>query len=429
MTHFGVLCPPVPGHLNPMTSLGRELQRRGHRVTFLAILDVEAKVLSEGLNFYPIGQSNAPLGSSSQTLAQLGKLSGLAAVRFTSQLIQSQAAIVCHEVPDAIQAIGIEALLVDQFEPSGGSVAESLNLPFITICNALALNQEAGVPPPFYAWNYSTAWWAGLRNQLGFYIVNRIFAPTIKYLAEYRRQHQLPVHRKFDDCFSSLAQISQQPAEFDFPRTALPKCFHYTGTFLDVGRAPVAFPFEQLTGQPLIYASMGTLQNRLQEIFHCIAAACAESEAQLVISLGGGNSIEQIQDLPGSPLVVEYAPQLELLALAKLTITHAGLNTVLESLSYGVPMVAIPITNDQPGVGARLTWTGAGEVVSLNTLSIPKLRDAVERVLTEDAYSNFATRLKESFTSSGVIQAADIVEMAVRTRCPVLRTRNVAASS
>ncbi len=67
--------------------------------------------------------------------------------------------------------------------------------------------------------------------------------------------------------------------------------------------------------------------------------------------------------------------------------------------------------------------------MSLNTLSIPKLRDAVERVLTEDAYSNFATRLKESFTSSGVIQAADIVEMAVRTRCPVLRTRNVAASS
>jgi len=46
----------------------------------------------------------------------------------------------------------------------------------------------------------------------------------------------------------------------------------------------------------------------------------------------------------GSPLVVEYAPQLELLAKARLTITHAGLNTVLDSLSNGVPLVAIPIT-------------------------------------------------------------------------------------
>jgi len=52
---------------------------------------------------------------------------------------------------------------------------------------------------------------------------------------------------------------------------------------------------------------------------------------------------EAVQRLPGSPLVV-YAPQLELLAKARLTITHAGLNTVLDSLSNGVPLVAIPIT-------------------------------------------------------------------------------------
>lgn len=61
-----------------------------------------------------------------------------------------------------------------------------------------------------------------------------------------------------------------------------------------------------------------------------------------MISLGGGGSPELLQGMPGSPLVVGYAPQLELLKKATLTITHAGLNTVLESLSNGVPMVAIP---------------------------------------------------------------------------------------
>src|ERR1700730_2032803 len=34
------------------------------------------------------------------------------------------------------------------------------------------------------------------------------------------------------------------------------------------------------------YASMGTLQNRLQKIFETIAKACAELDAQLVLSLG-----------------------------------------------------------------------------------------------------------------------------------------------
>lgn len=66
----------------------------------------------------------------------------------------------------------------------------------------------------------------------------------------------------------------------------------------------------------------------------------------------------------GESIVVEFAPQLELLKCAALCITHAGLNTALECLSNGLPMVAIPITNDQPGVAARSEWMGTGEMVS-----------------------------------------------------------------
>jgi zeaxanthin glucosyltransferase len=38
---------------------------------------------------------------------------------------------------------------------------------------------------------------------------------------------------------------------------------------------------------------------------------------------------EAMSTLEGDPLVVSYAPQLEVLKRAALTITHAGLNTVL----------------------------------------------------------------------------------------------------
>jgi UDP:flavonoid glycosyltransferase YjiC (YdhE family) len=119
---------------------------------------------------------------------------------------------------------------------------------------------------------------------------------------------------------------------------------------------------------------MGTLQNRQQNVFYTIAEACAGLDAQLVISLGGSGSPDSLTGLPGSPLVVGYAPQLELLQKAALTITHAGLNTTLESLTNAVPMVAIPVANDQPGVAARIAWTGAGEVVPFARLSVPKLR-------------------------------------------------------
>ena len=176
-----------------------------------------------------------------------------------------------------------------------------------------------------------------------------------------------------------------------------------------------------MTEQPLIYASLGTVQNRLLGTFQTIAEACQGLDAQLVIALGGGSTPESLPALPGSPLVVGYAPQLELLQRTTLTITHAGMNTTLESLSNGVPMVAIPIANDQPGVAARIAWTGTGEVVPLKRLNISKLRGAIEQVLTEDSYKKNALRQQEAIKrAGGVKKAADIIEQVVSTGKPVL---------
>jgi MGT family glycosyltransferase len=131
----------------------------------------------------------------------------------------------------------------------------------------------------------------------------------------------------------------------------------------------------------------------------------------LVISLGGGASADAIGELPGSPVVVPFAPQLQLLRRAALCVTHAGLNTALESLACGVPMVAIPVTNDQPGVAARVAWTGAGEMVRLKGLKVDQLRGAVERVLAGGAYAANARRLRDAIAKCGRVEgAADAVE-------------------
>jgi len=274
------------------------------------------------------------------------------------------------------------------------------------------------------SWSRNTAWWALLRNCVAYSVLEQIAQPIRTVVDEYRQKWKLPPYKNVSEVFSTLAQISQQVAEFEFPRTALPEVFHFTGPLYDTaGREPTAFPYEKLTEQPLIYASMGTLQNRSQQIFTMIAEACLGLDAQLVISLGGSSSPNSLQKLPGEPLVVGYAPQLSLLQKATLTITHAGLNTALESLSNGVPMVAIPITNDQPGVGARIVWTGAGEVVPLSNLSVPLLRKAIQKVLTSDSYKSNASRLQQAIRQSGgVSRAADIIEIAIATGKPVLNS-------
>ncbi|WP_373543005.1 nucleotide disphospho-sugar-binding domain-containing protein [Chamaesiphon sp.] len=420
MIHIGLLCPAETGHLNTMLPLGQELQRRGHRVTFLGIVDARVKVVAAGLEFRSIGEVEFPAGASDRLFAELGKLSGLAALRYTLNWIEQSALIFLAEGPSVLKDAGIDALLVDQIAPEGGLVADLLDLPFVTICSALPFNQEPTIPPFFTTWIYNPAWWAVLRNQVVYQLTNPVGRSMQALRRNYRKSWQLPPETSPD---SQLAVLTHQPAEFEYPRQNLPAYFHFTGPYHNqTSRKQVDFPWDKLTGKPLIYASMGTLQNQLSEVFLAIASACVGLDAQLVISLGGA-SLESLPELPGDPLVVSYAPQLALLERAAVAITHAGMNTALECLTYGVPMVAIPITNDQPGVAARIAWTGAGEIVPLSKLTAVRLQTALTSILTTPSYRQNALRLQQAIaTSGGVSRAADIIEQAISTRKPVVRT-------
>ena len=430
MSHFGIICPPYPGHINPLAALGRELQSRGHRVTFLQIPDVEFKVRSEGLNFYPIGQSLYQSGLLAETFQQIAKLSEIEALRYSVDFCRLMTEIICQDAPSAIAATEIEALLVDQLEPVGETIAQYLALPFICISSGQAIHRRADVPPFFTPWSYQNTWWARLRNQTAYYILDRSCKPILQTINQYRRAWKLPHYRHIYASSARLAHISQQPAAFDFPCGNLPAHFHYAGPFRNPSPSQVSFPFEKLTGQPLIYASLGSVQNTKGNVFYTIASACEGLDVQLVITHGGGMSAEAVQKLPGSPLVVEYAPQLEVLKRASLTITHGGMNTVLDSLSYGVPLVAIPITFEQPGTGARIRWTGTGEVIPVTQLSVDKLRTAIQQVLTEDSYSKNALKMQQAIAQAGgVKRAADIITQAIASKQPALSPLTSGAST
>jgi len=113
-------------------------------------------------------------------------------------------------------------------------------------------------------------------------------------------------------------------------------------------------------------------------------------------------------------ILVRHAPQLELLGRAKLCVTHAGLNTALESLSAGVPMVAIPITNDQPGVAARIAYTRTGVVVPYARVNAERLRAAVTGVMGDARFAANARRMAENFrAANGLEHAVEIIERTI----------------
>ena len=411
---IGILCPPGAGHLNPMTALGYELQQRGHRVTLFGLLDVESYATAAKLEFEAIAVNKFPLGSTKRSQQRLGELNGIPALLYTIDLFRQGTEAVLQEVPQACRRSGVEALLIDQVLLEGSTIAEYLNLPFVTICNALLLNPEPDVPPALIGWDYDPSWLGRLRNQIGTNLLKLAGIPVQLTVNQYRRRWGLKPLSNSDnsEIWSTKAIISQQPPSFEFPRQELPDYFYFVGPFSNNNaRTPIPFPWEKLTDKPLIYASLGTIQNQLIWVFIQIAYACLGLDVQLVISLGGASEPEELGYVPGAPIVVKAAPQLALLERASLCITHAGMNTTLECLSHGVPMVAIPITNDQPAVAARIAWTKTGEVVDLNNCTVDNLKTAIAQVLSQPEYRQNALKFKtEIERAGGVTKAAEIIE-------------------
>lgn len=413
MAHLGFVTLNVMGHLYPMFTLALRLKERGHRVTFFAFADAAAFLGETGIDCEVFGNKDFPVGYTKQVLDELSKMKGLSGAQYTIKTLCSQIDTQLAELPEAVKGAGLDAIVIDQFLMCGSTVAEHAGLPYVHVANALMGNVENRVPPIMFGWGVERGVTALMRNRAANALVRRVFLPVRDKLNAKRAEWRLPLYNEFmNERFGGGPQICQEPQGFEFPRQNLPANFHFVGPLHKrESRGDTAFPWERVDGRPLIYASMGTIQNGNDWVFKAIAEGCEGLNAQLVISLGGNLDVAQFGGLPGGAVVVNFAPQLEVLQRASLCITHAGLNTALESLAQGVPMVAIPITNDQPAVAARIAWTGAGQVVPLKRLKAATLCDAVSAVMAVPSYRESARRLQAEIAALNSLErASEIVE-------------------
>jgi MGT family glycosyltransferase len=402
-----------------MTALLRRLQQRGHSVVLFGIADVESRVRAAGIEFHLIGKADFPPGTLQKLDDRLSQLHGLSSFRFTVERIRNSAAMVLRDAPQALISANVKAVLVDEAD-FAGNVADHLGLPWISVAIIPPMVWDNRIPPYLFPWSAGQNRTSRLRNEMAMRFLSRVALPILKVVNQYRKAWGLKPQKQWSEALSTLAQIAQLPAalEFDIPMRDRHPLLHYTGPFVDpLQRPQIDFAWDQLDGRPLVYASLGTLQNGSEGIFQTIAAACAELPVQLVMSLGAGLDRERLGPLAGDPIVVKYAPQLDLIKRAAIVITHAGINTALESLAEGVPLVCIPIGNDQPGVAARVAARRAGVVIPRSKLNQKRLQAAVHSVLMDQSYRQAAQQLQIAIQQfDGLDRATDIVEDAFKIR-------------
>ena len=370
-----------------------------------------AAVESAGLQFWPLDRVDDEDISRTRT-------GGLGAPAFsgsfrTVDVIKRRALMVLREGPDAIQKAGVQALIADQMDLAVGTVAEHLGLPFVNVSCGPPLYLEATAPAPYFGWPHASGRVAQSRNRFGNMLLTWAARPVLRVLNEQRRLWGLKELKQLNDAFSRRAIITQLPQVLEFRRPNPPGVVFYTGPFHDgYSRKRVDFPWDQLNGKPLVYASMGTIRNDLPWVFRMIAEACGSFPLQLVMSLGaGGIRPRDLGTLPGSPIVVDYAPQLDLIRRSRFVINCAGLNTVLDCVSSGVPIVALPVAEDQPGVAARVARANIGIVLPLKKLTLRALMLSIDTILHDSTYTLSARHLQSELAGiQGLDTAADLVE-------------------
>ena len=394
---IGLMCYPGMGHVLPLASLGKALQRRGHSVHFIHVLDMQAAIEAAGLSFIPLGPKTQPRGTQRKLDDEVAKLTGMAIMDFTVQRIVDTARMELDELPDILRHASppFDLLLVDTVLRAPFAVGVYCDVPVVSVDLLPALLDEDSAPSFFFDWHYgepdADGGTARQRNAAGNQLTFALLAPQRQLVDAQRRQWGLPETSSNKDQWSDLLRICQLPAFFDFPRSQWPPNYHHTGPWTEPSIRPaVSFPYERLNGKPLVYASLGTLVNAGTAIFQAIAAAFSTLDVQLVMTTGGGLSPAALGELAGDPILVAQAPQLDLIQRAALVVTHCGINTSLETLSAGVPMVCVPIGFDQPGNARRLERLGVCEIVRLKELTAEGLRAAAQKVLGDVAYKQKA---------------------------------------
>jgi zeaxanthin glucosyltransferase len=414
---------PASGHLNPMTALARRLQSRGHEVIFIGIPDTEPFVRAAGLTFVPYCEEEYPVGSLARTYAPVAKMHGLEVVQYTcAKIFAPLTRAALKHLPQKLEEARVDALVVDPIHFFLELVPMSMSIPFVHVWCALHFDFSGSTPAPLFNWRHETTPEALIRNVGGLQQIGESLMPVVVEAIPYAERTGLQINwQEPGSTLSKLAVITQAPKEFDFPGIPLPAHFHYAGPFHDgEGREPVAFPREKLNGKPVIYASLGTLVNGLDHAYRAILEAATKLPGvQLVLSVGQSVNPDELRPIPSDAIIVRTAPQLELLKGAALCITHAGLNTTLEALAQGVPMIALPIGYDQPGVAARVEYHGVGESLEIETLTGEQLLVAIRKVLENPSYRERARYFQKVIGEThGLEVAADRIEQAFQTSSP-----------
>ncbi|WP_379127436.1 macrolide family glycosyltransferase [Paenibacillus sp. sgz500958] len=151
----------------------------------------------------------------------------------------------------------------------------------------------------------------------------------------------------------------------------------------------------------LVYISMGTVYNDCLPFYAKCIEAFRDTGWQVVMSIGQRIHVEDLGVIPENFIVRSHMPQIRVLQMADVFITHGGHNSASEAMFYQVPMVMFPQAADQFAVSGRIQEIGAGVTGSSRDCTPEDIAVMTKTVLEHPSYRKSCEMVSEAIRNSG----------------------------
>lgn len=392
MTKYIFLNVPGYGHINPTLAVVQELVARGEEVIYFAPEQFRTAIEATGAKLYSY-ETSMRGGPPQNRMATPN--AGL------PMMMIGESRKVLPQVLGRIQAEKPDFIVYDHLSVWARIAAETLHIPTIGL-------------RPTYATNGNFNFQAMMKNASQ----GKVFNPAAmmanmqgelaKLCEEYHIEPFSP-----QDIFmhSEPLNIVFLPKAFQPGGESFDERFVFVGPSITPRHDTSTFPFERLQeNKPLLYISLGTVFNQRTDFFKLCFEAFSGKSWQVVLSKGERVNMEELGSIPDNFIVASYVPQLELLPRTRVFITHGGMNSTMESLYNGVPMVVVPQMVEQAMTAKRVAELELGIALNTEDVTAEALRNAVERISNDPGYYQRAQDMQQkTHEAGGYKRAADAI--------------------
>jgi UDP:flavonoid glycosyltransferase YjiC (YdhE family) len=338
---------PALGHLIPTLKLARRLRSLGHSVCYIGLSEFEPYITSQGFEFLTVLNE----------VDNLGQLSKVSPSEISAQIIQ------------AFDRTKPDLLILDELLRNFAATARKIGIPSLLISITL------------------------------------------------EERHLRLGNVQEEDSASDVPGIALCPAEFDFPDAVRSKNSHYVEASIDLERTELRpFYWDKIDeSKPLIYCSLGSHSDVYEQsqklILAVLEAIESRPEWQLVLATGSGFTAPIGWNIPENALVVEWAPQLEILKKSSIMLTHGGLGAIKECIFFGVPMIVFPMKWDQLNNAKRVVYHGLGVSGNSDEVTSRQLGSFIDLLNNDGSFKSKIASMSKIFREAEELaRGAKIIE-------------------